>query len=112
MESEAGLSEPVPPIPKSGRYGRRRFALAILGVLLLGITLFLALPPRPVPPFTWLTQSEMSRLTQPGPLTRLRDKVISLTAPLWRRYWNTQPQILIDSRLLTFSAATKEQTSL
>jgi hypothetical protein len=84
----------------------------VLSVLLLVITLFFTLTSRPLPPVAWLTQAEMARRTQPGPLTRLKDKVISLTAPLWRRYWNTQPQILIDSRLLTLSAATADQTGL
>ena len=37
MELEAGLSGPVSPIPKSYRRGRRRFTLALLGVLLHGI---------------------------------------------------------------------------
>ena len=60
MESEAGLSEPVSPIPKSGRYGKRRFAVAILGVLLLVVILFSTLPSRPGPPFVWLTQEEMA----------------------------------------------------
>ena len=54
----------------------------------------------------------MARLAPAGPLAQLKDKVISLTAPLWRRYWNTQPQILIDSRLLTLSAAAADQTGL
>ena len=37
---------------------------------------------------------------------------MDLTAPLWRRYWGTQPQILVDSRLLTLSAAAAAQTGL
>jgi hypothetical protein len=112
MELEAGLSGPVSPIPKSYRRGRRRFTLALLGVLLLVIVLFLLLASKPVTPFAWLTQAEMARLTQAGPLTRLKDKVMILTAPLWRRYWNRRPQILIDSRLLTLSTAAAEQTGL
>jgi hypothetical protein len=54
----------------------------------------------------------MARLTHSGRLARLKDKVISLTARFWRRYWNTQPQILVDSSLLTLSAAAAEQTGL
>ena len=54
----------------------------------------------------------MARLTHAGPLAQLKDKVISLTAPLWRRYWNTRPQILIDSRLLTLSAKAADQSGL
>jgi hypothetical protein len=84
----------------------------LLGVVLLVITVLLTLPLRPVPPFAWLTDAEMARLTQPGPLTRLKDKVVIVTAPLWRHYWNRQPQILIDSRLLTLSAAAADQTGL
>jgi len=84
----------------------------MLSVFLLVITLFFTLTSRPIPAVAWLTQAEMARRTQPGPLTRLKDKVISLTAPLWRRYWNTQPQILIDSRLLTLSAAAADRTGL
>ena len=112
MESETGLSEPVSPIPKPNRHRRRRFALAVLGALLLGIALLSALRSSPVPTFAWLTQAEMARLTQTGPLTLLKDKVTRLTAPLWRRYWNTQPQILIDSRLLTLSGAAADQIGL
>jgi hypothetical protein len=112
MDSVAGLSEPASPIPKPNRYCRRRFALAMLGVLLLVITLLLTLASRPGPPFAWLTQAEMARLTYPGPLTRLKEKVIILTLPIWMRYWNTQPQILVDSSLLTLSTAAVEQTGL
>src|SRR3989442_6817438 len=112
MEASARSTEPVSPIPRSNRHVRRRLSFVVLGVLLLVVILFSTLPSRPGPPFVWLTQEEMARLTHAGPLAQLKAKVISLTAPLWRRYWNTQPQILIDSRLLTFSAATKEQSSL
>ena len=112
MDSVAGLSEPASPIPKPNRYCRRGFALAMLGVLLLVITLLLTLASRPGPPFAWLTQGEMARLTHPRPLTRLKEKVIILTLPLWMRYWNTQPQILVDSSLLTLSTAAVEQTGL
>ena len=112
MESAAGLSEPVSPIPTPNRHGRRRFALAVLGLLLLIITLFLMVPSRPGPPFAWLTQAEMARLAHSGPFTRLKEKLMNLTAPLWRRYWNTQPRILIDSRLMTLSAAAADQTGL
>ena len=103
---------PVPSIRKSNRQGKRRFILAALGVLLMVITIFLMFPSSPVPSFTWLTPAEMTRLTRAGPMTRLKDKVISLSAPLWRRYWNTQPQILIDSSQWTLSAAASDQTGL
>jgi len=112
MDSVLRLADPASPIPRSNRHCRRRFAVAVLGVLLLVITLLLTLPSRPVPPFAWLTQAEMARLTQPGPLTRLKDKMVILTAPLLRRYWNTQPQILIDSTFLTLSAAAADQVGL
>ncbi len=112
MESSARSTEPVSPIPRSNRHVRRRLSFVVLGVLLLVVILFSTLPSRPGPPFVWLTQEEMARLTPAGPLAQLKDKVISLTAPLWRRYWNTQPQILIDSRLLTLSAAAADQTGL
>ena len=100
MDSVAGLSEPAPPIPRSNRHCRRQFAFVGLAVLLLVIIFLLTFGSRPGPPFTWLTQAEMVRLTHPGPLTRLKEKVIILTLPLWMRYWNTQPQILVDSSLL------------
>src|SRR3989442_1780025 len=111
MESEAGSTEPVSPIPKSNRHARRRFSVVVLSVLLV-VILLSTLPSRPVPPFVWLPPEEMARLSQAGPLAQLKDKVISLTAPLWRRYWNTQPQIFIDSRLLTLSAAAADRTGL
>jgi hypothetical protein len=112
MDSVPGLCEPASPIPKPNRHYRRRFALAVLGVLLLVIILFSTLASRSGPPFAWLTQAELAQLTQPGALTRLKDKVMILTAPLWLRYWNTQPQILVDSSLLTLSTAGAEQTGL
>src|SRR6266550_2777952 len=112
MESAEGLSEPVPSIPKPNRQRRRRFALVVLVALLLVFALLLALASRPGPLFAWLTQAEMSRLTRPGPLTRLKDKVITLAAPILRRFWNTQPQILIDSRILTLSAAAADHAGL
>ena len=112
MESTAGMAKPVLPIPKPNRRRRRRLVLAVLGMLVLVITLLLILLPRPGPPFVWLTPAEMARFTQPGPLTRLKHELMNLTAPLWRRYWSTQPQILVDSRLLTLSAAAADQTGL
>ena len=112
VNMDSAGSQPASPIPKPNRHCRRRFALAVMGALLLVIALILALPRRPGPPFAWLTQAEMARLTHPGPLTRLKEKVIILTLPLWMRYWNTQPQILVDSSLLTLSTAAAEQTGL
>jgi hypothetical protein len=43
---------------------------------------------------------------------RLKNKVMNLTAPLWRRYWNSRPQILIDSSLLAISAGVTEPAGL
>jgi hypothetical protein len=101
----------VSRLPKSKRHVRRRISFVVL-LLLLVVILFSTLPSRPDPPFLWLTPEEMARLTQAGPLAKLKDKVITLTEPLWRRYWNTRPQILIDSRLLMLSAAAADQTGL
>ncbi len=112
MDPVERISEPVLRIPKPNPRRRRRFALAMLGMLLLSITPLLTLASRPGPPFAWLTQAEMARLTNPGPLTRLKDKLMNLTAPLWRRYWNTQPEIGMGCRLLTLSAAAADQTGL
>src|SRR5947207_2331065 len=112
MDSVAGLSEPASPIPTPNRHCRQRFALALLGVLLLVITLLLTLASRSGPPFAWLTQAELAQLANPGPLTQLKEKVIILTLPLWMRFWNTQPQILADSSLLILPTAAAEQTGL
>ena len=114
MDSVPGSSEPTSPIPKRKGHRVRRFALAVaaLGVLLLVFILFFTLTSKPDPTFLWLTQAEMARLTHSSPLTRLKDKFMNLTAPLWRRYWNRQPQVLIDSTLLTLPTDVVEQMAL
>ena len=112
VNMDSAGSQPASPIPKPNRHCRRRFALAVLGAILLVIALILALPRRPGPPFAWLTQAEMARLTQTGPFAGIKDKLMQWTAPLWKSYWNRQPQILIDSRLFTLSAAAADQTGL
>lgn len=112
MESATGMPEPVSLIPKPKRHCRRRVVLGLLGMLVLLLILSLTLTPAPNPAFAWLSQAEIDQLTHPGSLTRLKDKLMHLTAPLWRRYWSTQPQILIDSRLLTLSATATDQAGL
>ena len=114
MDSVPGSSEPTSPIPKRKGHPVRRFALAVaaLGVLLLVFILFFTLTSKPEPTFLWLTPAEVAQLADSSPLTRLKDKFMSLTAPLWRRYWNRQPQVLIDSTLLTLPAGVVEKMNL
>ena len=113
MDLVAGIPEPGAASSNSNRHGLRRLVtVAMLGVLLLAIILFFTRSSKPDPPITWLSPTELARFTQPGPLTRLKDKLMNLTAPLWRRYWRTQPQILVDSRLMIRSAAAADQIDL
>ena len=106
----------LPERPSTSRKRPRRTALKLgiiaSGVLLLAIT-FLCFHPTPTDgKVVWLTADELARLKQGGPLARIKDKLMQWTAPLWNSYWNRQPQILIDSRLFTLSAAAADQTGL
>jgi len=60
----------------------------------------------------WLTPSEITAATTPGLFTRTKNRLMNLTAPLWRRYWSNQSQIVIDSRLMSLSPGAVEETKL
>ena len=112
MDLEPRLQSGTSPPSKRNRRSTIRLALAALGVLLTSTILFIVFTASPDPDVVWLTQAEMIQPKHTGPLTQLKHKFMNLTAPLWRRYWSSQPQILIDSSLLTIPTATVVETEL
>jgi hypothetical protein len=112
VDREQESSVPASPIPKRDHHWVWRLARAVLGTLLLVILVFFTLTSAPTPKVVWLTQAEMAHLKHRGPLTRLKDKFMNLTVPLWRHYWNTRPQVLIDSTLLTLPDEIVERINL
>jgi hypothetical protein len=100
MDSKPGELKPACTCSIRGRRSVLKLALAVMGVLLAVMILFLALPSKPESNMVWLTQSQMASATQTAPLTRLKYWFMNLTAPLWRRYWKTRAQILVDASLL------------
>ena len=114
MSTHSEQELPERPATFRKRLRRTAFKLGIIasGVLLLAIT-FLCFHPTPTDgKVVWLTADELAKIKQGGPLARIKDKLMQWTAPLWNSYWNRQPQILIDSRLFTLSAAAADQTGL
>jgi len=112
MDSKRGLPDRCSTLRKPSR--RRGFKLGTIasGVFLLAIILFFAISTPPDDKVVWLTYGELARIKQGGLLARIKDKLMQWTAPLWKSYWNSQPQILIDSSLLRFPAAASDQTDL
>lgn len=113
MNSQPKLGEPAAsPSLKNNRRTSLKTALIALGVLLLVIVSFFTDSAPSGDKVVWLTPAQLARINQRGPLTRAKDRLMHWTAPLWKFYWRSRPQILIDSSLLTLSAAAAEQTSL
>ena len=112
MHSEQGFRER--PFVSRKRNRRTAIKLGVIGsaVLLLAIIFFSSNSTPPGEKLVWLTPGELARINQGGPLGRIKDKLMQWTAPLWKSYWNRQPQILIDSSLLKLSAASADQTGL
>ena len=72
--------EPARPITRRHRRFAPLLSLVALAVLLLAVLFFFTLLPSPAPPITWLSQAEMTRLAHPGAFTRLKNKLMNLTA--------------------------------
>jgi hypothetical protein len=112
MHSEPGL----PERPSTSRTRNRRtgFKLRIIasGAFLFAIIIFFSISTPPEDKVLWLAPGELARIKQGGAVARIKDKLMQWTAPVWKSYWSRQPQILIDSSLLTFSAAALDQTGL
>jgi hypothetical protein len=96
------------------RHRRTTFKLGFiaLSALLLALTFFFCSSNPPDEKLVWLTGGEWARAKEGSPFRRMKDKLMGWTAALWKSFWNSRPQILIDSRLLTLSKAAADQTDL
>jgi len=112
MHSKRELPERSSTSRKCHRCTALKLGIIASGVLLLAIAFLCFHSTPPDGKVVWLRPDELARIENGGPLARIRDKLMQWTAPLWKSYWSSQPQILIDSSLLTFSAAETDQTGL
>lgn len=112
MDSQPSLQESASRPPKRKRSASIQFACVVVSALGLGAILFFALAPAPNPKMAWLAATELARATHVGPITRLRYRVMNLTAPLWRWYWNRKPRINLEARFLALTAAAADHTGL
>ncbi|MDB6108878.1 MAG: hypothetical protein JWR69_628 [Pedosphaera sp.] len=107
--------EPSPPTPAPRRRPRLLWRLLLVGLGLLSLLAIILLVAASTPlqnRVTWLTPAELTRLNQPGLLTRLKYTLMNLTGPLWRYVQRNGPSIKIDSSLFKLSLTAVQQTSL
>src|SRR5438093_8922246 len=45
----------------------------------------------------WISSSQLARATQPGPFTRIKYKLMNLTAPVWRHFARRRTSIQINT---------------
>lgn len=111
MGSEPGLPEQATTSRPRSRRTAFKLGLVASGVLLLAVIFFCSRPNPADDKVVWLTFGELARIKQGGPLARMKHRLMHWTAPLWKSYWSSRPQILIDSSLLTLSAASADGTA-
>ncbi|MHB8523640.1 MAG: hypothetical protein ACYDH9_23195 [Limisphaerales bacterium] len=112
MDSQPSLPEPASRPPKRKRSVTLQLVGVVVGALSLGAILLFALAPAPNPKMAWLAPTELAQATHVGPITRLRYRVMNLTAPLWRWYWNRKPRISVRATLRTLDPWSAERTGL
>jgi hypothetical protein len=97
MNVQPEVPNSVPALPQ-----RRPLKLALAGIVLAGLVLLVIVlffrMAHPKSKLTWLTPAELARVTRIGTFTRLKYKVMNLTAPLWQR-WIKPIRINIHSTL-------------
>ena len=112
MDTPPGSPEPPAAPHKRARRSKLQIIIAILAVLLAFVLLMLILARPPAEGVVWLTPQQMNRLTQPGPLTQLKWKLMALTGPLQRWYRLRRQSVFVGSNLLKLSEAAAKQTGL
>ena len=111
MDSPQSTSLPALPV-KRAKWRKLKLLGAAILTLLLAFMLLLLLIPTHSTQFAWLTPIELDHITRPGPVTRLKYKLMILTAPLWKSYWRNRPSIAIDSTIWSVPAGDAAQLGL
>src|SRR5438552_2140209 len=76
------------------------FALILLGVLVLALMVFTSPSRGREKQLIWLSQAQFTAANRPGPLTRLKYKVMNIAGPLWRHFQRAKKQVLIETSFL------------
>jgi hypothetical protein len=101
----------VPPL-EGKRSVTLQLVLVGLVALLLGVLILILFAPAPSPSLTWLTPAELARVTQPGLITRFKNRLMNATAPFWRWYRNRKPRVHVTISLRTQDSWAVNQTGL
>jgi hypothetical protein len=101
-----------PSAPSSRRSGLFPATLGVVGVLILLSILFSLPSAPPHRPIAWLTPAQLKQATQPGTLTRLKNKLMTLMPFLWQWQWRHEPLFLTESKLLVLPSAVTAQVGL
>ena len=112
MNPQTKLPDSVPPSAARGRRTALRLAVAAAGIFLPAITILFVITASPSQKVVWLTSANLTRSGQTGLFTGLKQKVARLMPQFVWRFWWSQPQINIDSNLLTIPAEAAKRTGL
>ena len=112
MEPKPALPESVSLPAKDRRRSKLRIGMAVVGVLLLALLLWLVFTSLSGNQVVWLTPAELARRTQPGPFSAIKRKIWILAGPLRGLYRRNRPQIVIETSLGTPSLTTIEESGL
>src|SRR5437773_5705652 len=105
MDSSEDSSEPQSPAAEGSLFGKWKVAIILLALVLLGTILIVVSSSSRREKLVWLSDTALPRAMQPSPFTRLKFKLIRLTAPLWRWHRPRRPNIRINARLLELTPA-------
>jgi len=101
MNSQPSLPKAASSPPTPAHRTGLKLAFGLLAGLLLAIMISLVLVGRNDRALIWLTPAEFTRITDRGPFTRMKYKLLNLTAPIWQRFRRAKPTISVDSSLMT-----------
>ena len=100
MAPPTDSSEPRPAERHYGLFASRRFIIALVALVLFVAILLAVSTASRKEKLTWLEGNTLSRAMQPSPYTRLKFKLVRLTAPLWRWHRPRRPNVKVNARLV------------
>src|SRR5215467_13396132 len=93
-------SEPASAERHYEPFASRRLVIALVALVLFVAILLIVSTSSRKEKLTWLEGNTLSRAMQPSAYTRLKFKLVRLTAPLWRWHRPRRPNIKVNARLL------------
>jgi hypothetical protein len=89
-----------------------KLAFVFVGIFATALIAIRTRKTAPEQTLLWLNPSQYTSATSPGPVTRLKYKVMNLTSPLWQRFRRAKKQVLVEAQFEAIPAGVGEPPGL